>query len=857
MNNRITISLLLLLVCISTITFSQIANFSVDKTNGCAPLNVSFTNLSAGAATYFWYFDDGFTSAEIHPKHTFSGTFDYKVMLVAIDTMLNTDTFYTVISVPAKKSYFNAPSETCPGEYISFAAYGNYDSDNEYFWDFGDGLSSSEKWPYHAYANPGKYTAILTVTNGNCGTVYDTNSVGISGDIIPDIHIHPPNRSNSICTGENFPYYYDEDMQINWEFGDSTFSTDPYPIHSYDSYGNYNVTITVTNVCGNTNSLDTLIIVDSNVVPQAVIDISTLNYCPDENFIFTGQEGFGWTYEWMLEDSNTFNSRVINYSFSDTGNYEVQLTVINKCGKYDTAFKAINIVDTGKIYSGYYINPKNACPNHDITFIALQNGYSYLWDFGDGNTSVERNLKHQFTDYGSYLIKLLITNACGESIEQTDTVIIDSSSSPTSDFMVSQSKFCPGDLVYFTSNSSNDANLFYWDFGDGSIDTLENPLHTYADSGVYSTVLITTNSCNNKDTVTKNINISNNAPAYASFYLTPYYYNICPGTPVQFVNLSSDTSNCVWHFGDGDSAVSASPTHTYETSGNYLVSLTVTNNCGSKATIIDLARITQSSDVYADLTLLYSDSICIGEEVECINSSDISTSNLWQFGDGVYSSDSITFYAYSQPGSFTITLTIETECGSAADSTEIEIRSQDTLDAPEVFCVADSSFILFRWDEIPGADDYLVSLDTSDFWESPNGTLEHLISGLFPGDTIHFYIKAVDSNFCTIEKVSQEITCNTDTISLLFIRDTRYEAAFQLYPNPVDKHLRISWPSTQIEPVNIYLADILGRNWSKFKPHPGSSEFSIDVKEHESGFYILGIDTGADILFKTVSIVHN
>ncbi|PCH68456.1 MAG: hypothetical protein COC01_03705 [Bacteroidetes bacterium] len=853
MYSRIIISALLLLVFTATVTFSQTANFIPDKTKGCASFNVNFTNFSIGATTYFWDFDDGFTSVDMHPQHTFysAGT-DYNVMLVAFDAALNSDTFYTVISVPAGLPYFNVPASTCPGEYISFAVYGNYDSDNDILWDFGDGLSSSEKYPYHAYSTTGKYTAILTVINENCGTVYDTNAVNISGTIIPPIHIHSYGTGDTICPGENFPYFYDEDMQIKWEFGDSTFSTDPYPIHSYDSSGNYNVIITVTNECGNTNSLDTLLTVDSNDFPQAYIDISTLNYCPGEVFTFTGKNGFGWIYEWTFEGSNIFNSRVTNYSFSDTGNYEVQLVVSNQCGKYDTAYSTVSIVDTGEIYGGIYINPKNACPGHDITFLVPQDGYSYIWDFGNGDSSLERSTKYQYTEYGTYVISLLISNACGESLELTDTVVIDSSSSPTSDFLVSQSKFCPGDLVYFTSNSSGDARQFYWDFGDGTSDTSKNPVHTYADSGAFSAFLITTNSCNNKDTITKVINIDNDAPVNASFY-NNQYNKICPGTAVEFVNLSSDTSNCIWYFGDGDSSFSANPIHKFEIGGNYLVSLTVKNNCGSNSTIIDLVRITQSSDVYADLILNYNDSICLGEEVQYINSSDNFSSSFWNFGDGQTSSDSIAYHIYTNEGNYTVRLTIESTCGSAVDSTEIEINPLDTLNAPNVSCTSDTNYILFRWTEVPDADNYVISTDTSTSWENPNGNLEHLISGLSPGDTVQFYIKAIDSNICTFEMVSQEILCSTTPLS---ISNSRFEKTFQLYPNPVDKYLKVNWAVARNQPTNIYLTDIIGRHRYNFKPNPGTSELSINVEKYESGIYIMGIQKGNNLLLKKVSIVH-
>ncbi len=117
-----------------------------------------------------------------------------------------------------------------------------------YYWDFGDGNSSTLANPYHAYASPGTYTVCLTVWNSSCAdTLCQTITVSSGGSSTPcdaDFIWFPDSSSNTVYlwnlgSGPSGLSYY-------WDFGDGNTSTSAYPMHTYASNGTYTVCLTVT-----------------------------------------------------------------------------------------------------------------------------------------------------------------------------------------------------------------------------------------------------------------------------------------------------------------------------------------------------------------------------------------------------------------------------------------------------------------------------------------------------------------------------------------------------------------------------------------------------------------------------------
>ncbi|NIS79780.1 MAG: PKD domain-containing protein, partial [Anaerolineales bacterium] len=209
---------------------------------------------------------------------------------------------------------------------------------------------------------------------------------------------------------------------------------------------------------------------------------------------------------------------------------------------------------------------------------------SYLWEFGDGGTSLEQNPVHPYSQDGTYTVTLTVTD--NESATDTDTTtatVIDTD--PIANFTGSPTHGSEPLTVSFTDTSeSYDGIVSYlWDFGDEGTSTEQNPVHTYVSAGQYTVSLTVSEADGDSDTKTKfpYIMVEDSVPTASFTYSPP---SPLEGDPVAF-DASSSTGydqplSYGWDFGDGSSGEGVSPTHTYAQDGDYLVTLTVTDADG-------------------------------------------------------------------------------------------------------------------------------------------------------------------------------------------------------------------------------------------------------------------------------------
>ena len=170
--------------------------------------------------------------------------------------------------------------------------------------------------------------------------------------------------------------------------------------------------------------MDLIITVDSSTVPDAFSFCSSYISCPEQDLAFVGGNGFNNTYLWDFGDGTIDSGKTVGHSFSDTGNYNVLLEVINLCNNPDTNLLLISITDTISPYPWLYIDKFSACPGETINFSGNTNANFYQLDFGDGNYSTSSSTSHSYNDTGVYIIQLSIGNECGNTSILNDTIEI-------------------------------------------------------------------------------------------------------------------------------------------------------------------------------------------------------------------------------------------------------------------------------------------------------------------------------------------------------------------------------------------------------------------------------------------------
>ncbi len=198
---------------------------------------------------------------------------------------------------------------------------------------------------------------------------------------------------------------------------------------------------------------------------------------------------------------------------------------------------------------------------------------SYLWDFGDGNTSTEENPDYTYATGGLFTVQLTTVSSDGlEAVatEQVAPIFVDY------DFTTLDSQ------VTFNNLSSGALSLV-WDFGDGNgvewvnEDTEDDPdfspVHSYLTEDTFQATLTATNFLGRQISVTKSIEglVLSTVPnfTFTTSMLT-----------VQFTDDSLLAVSHSWDFGDGNMSTEVNPTHTYAEAGTYDVTLTTTNVAG-------------------------------------------------------------------------------------------------------------------------------------------------------------------------------------------------------------------------------------------------------------------------------------
>lgn len=154
----------------------------VDASDQTGCLGIPFTfNASGTASVWIWDLGDGTSGIEgAQIVHDYAEVGEYEVMLIGLDSNSCNfaDTAFAIITVvepPVVEALFEAePASDCQGFSVELF---NFSTNNmQYFWEFGDGTTSTLTNPVHGYAGPGEYEIVLTVTDPLCGNTADYSS---------------------------------------------------------------------------------------------------------------------------------------------------------------------------------------------------------------------------------------------------------------------------------------------------------------------------------------------------------------------------------------------------------------------------------------------------------------------------------------------------------------------------------------------------------------------------------------------------------------------------------------------------------------------------------------------------------
>lgn len=215
--------------------------------------------------------------------------------------------------------------------------------------------------------------------------------------------------------------------QYHWDFGDGATSTDAYPSdHTYENFGVYTITLTVANNdCEQTFSQTVRI----NPIPPVLdFDYFPPAGCAPHTVTFINESRYAdpTTYVWQF-GAGEGSSRAVDpaYTYQEPGLYSVTLSATNALGDTVSVTKEliIEVMDNPVAQFAIYPTPPINVPGEVLyTDNRSQNATEYFWDFGDGYTSLEVEPKHEYTEEGTFSIKLIAKNGNGCA----DTTVLES-----------------------------------------------------------------------------------------------------------------------------------------------------------------------------------------------------------------------------------------------------------------------------------------------------------------------------------------------------------------------------------------------------------------------------------------------
>uniref|UniRef100_UPI000A504FC4 PKD domain-containing protein n=1 Tax=Methanosarcina horonobensis TaxID=418008 RepID=UPI000A504FC4 len=376
------------------------------------------------------------------------------------------------------------------------------------------------------------------------------------------------------------------------------------------------------------------------------------------------------TWKWDFDNDGDVDSTEQNpkFIYTDEGRHSVKLTVTNSAGS-DSELKIdyITVIYPSPDFTANVTEgtvPLTVEFTGNVSGLAPEYWNMWAWDVdGDGtyDYSPNFNIIHTYTKPGTYDV---IVKYDGWTPKVKADYITVLPSIPVANFSADVTSGNAPLTVNFIDHSKGIVSSYSWDFdNDGTVDSTEqNPSHTYNAAGNYTVNLTVANVAGSDSEVkTEYIVVSEPVPEapIANFTAAPTAGDV-PLT-VNFTDQSTGiVSSYSWDFNNDGTVDSTeqNPSYTYESAGNYTVSLMVSNAGGSDSEVKTDYITVSSAPVEPEPVAAFIADITNGTAPLAVNFTDqstgIPTSWFWDFGDGANSTEQNPSHTYASAGTYTV-----------------------------------------------------------------------------------------------------------------------------------------------------------------------------------------------------------
>ncbi len=556
----------------------------------------------------------------------------------------------------------------------------------------------------------------------------------------------------------------------SWEFGTAgsiQTSTDKNPSVTWTTPGTYTVALRVTNATGwrdirsgehpvgNPGYVATTIQVNPPGAPVASFTVDPASPPAGYEAKFSSTStGVISTYLWDFGDGTTSAVKNTAHTYTIAGPYTVTLTVSGPNGSNQVT-QTVTVVPAAIPVAAFTTNYTAAAfAPFAVKFTDASTNFptSWLWEFGDGHTSTERNPVHVFDVAGTYLINLTATNSAGSNkVSNATPIVVNPTAKPLNAFTATPaSGNAPLDVTFKDVSGSDathsPATSWLWNFGDLTTSTAQNPpVHTYTGAGTY-TVTFTTTNAGGSNTTQQTVTVTPTALPVADFTFnstasvanggTWAGFDIIAGGDAVWFNSTATNAptSYTWTFSDGATLTGKNVNRAFSTAGTYWVLHTVGNSLGSatKLNFFVVKARTPGEPPVANFTMIQDGGTTFVAAPNTINvvvpatvnftntSANKPTTYQWIDDGETFGTSANAALSFTTPGAHSITLIVSNVYGTSSITANV-VAAAPTAAPPAAFTHTPAPFVA------PATVDFKYTKDltrpaTTFLWNFGDGT---------------------------------------------------------------------------------------------------------------------------------------
>jgi gliding motility-associated-like protein len=707
-------------VCVTSPPVAQVTTFNAPS-SCAAPLTVNFNGGNStplGQVTYLWTFTGGTpaTSTSATPNITYNTPGSYSVTLKVTDGngCTNTITLNNYVNVATASANFSIDDTTaCVNQPISFSP----GSANTTLFNIIPNTytisSGTLSGPFTATFNQaGTYTICLNLTfNGGC-TANKCRTIVVSNNPTANFGLIGNNATCQPPLNVSISPLPQAGNTYQWSFTGgvpATSSLQNPGVINYLSCGNFSVSLITTNAFGCTATFsltdtinidcpianfETPIIFGSNCIPATITFDATSSTGSPNQYLWN------WNYSNTPNNWQTVNTPITTHTFTTQGCYDIGLIIKNSQNCKDTIIKYQQVCVGQPTIPDFMVIDTNVCFGEYVPFInnsfpapttPPDPGITYLWKFGDGNTSTLPNPIYPYQqDTGFFDVTLIMCNyGCCDTLKKDEYIKVNPPKAKITTVRYCDNPYC----VSFSGTQSIGVDNYNWTFPSGTPPTsnLDSLLVCFpAVNGVgYTITLIATNTnAGCSDTTTTFVALNNPIPG---FDVSPQIG--CTPHKVTFTNTGTGVYQTKYQIYAGPTATGAPlytyigaigslapPPYTFTQPGIYSFKQVVYSNTYCRDSLIRNGYV----QVYG-LTVNYSQTDTDGCPPQLVNFTNLTSANaystpvsyLWNFGDPTSPNNTAitpnSSHTYYNNGSYTVSLIVTEDHGCKDTLTKVNL----------------------------------------------------------------------------------------------------------------------------------------------------------------------------------------